>query len=232
MAFCRYTPDDDCSGVSRYAVVLLLSLVRNKQTTAARMTRGYSRKTPSTTTRSDYPPKDPQSPTLSHAPPRVSVYNQPFTSNSTYRELFPEGGYPDHVGKQGGSPNRPPVAASQYATKLSSQTTSRMSFQPPKYGAAVSYAPVKSFVPNKAAVGQSTNREFHVVFKAPVISGFKPTFVQPKFATKLSTNTTTRNDFAPPGLTGLPSRSYAPKRTYKPNLAPLGESTTRAEYKR
>jgi hypothetical protein len=214
------------------AVVLLLSLVRNKQTTAARMTRGYSRKTPSTTTRSDYPPKDPQSPTLSHAPPRVSVYNQPFTSNSTYRELFPEGGYPDHVGKQGGSPNRPPVAAPQYATKLSSQTTSRMSFQPPKYGAAVSYAPVKSFVPNKAAVGQSTNREFHVVFKAPVISGFKPTFVQPKFATKLSTNTTTRNDFAPPGLTGLPSRSYAPKRTYKPNLAPLGESTTRAEYKR
>ena len=192
---------------------------------------GYSpQRVPSTTTRSDYPPKEPQSPTLSHAPPRATVYGQPFTSQSTYRELYPEGGYPSVLGQQGGSPSRPPVPKPQYETKLNSQTTARMSFQAPQRGPAVSYAPVKSFEPSKASLGQSTNREFHIVFKAPVTVGYKPRYVEPKYQTKFSTNTTTRHDFAQP-LAGLPSKSYAPKRTYKPNLAPLGESTTRAEYR-
>lgn len=183
----------------------------------------------STTTRSDYLPKEPQSPTLSHAPPRVAVYGQPFTSNSTYRELYPEGGYPDHVGKQMGTP-RPLPPQSKFVTKFSTETTSRISFPVPARGAAVSYAPIRTFVPSKAPLGQSTNREFHIAFKAPVITGFKPSYIEPRYPTKLSANTTTRHDFVTPPYG--PSKSYAPVRTYKPNLAPLGESTTRAEYAR
>ena len=180
------------------------------------------------TTRADYIAKPP-SHTISHKPPITSGQTGPFEATSTYRAMFKGTEAPtfSHAFV------RPAPPQSQYKTSMSASTTTRASYNTSMLGQpSVSYAPEKIFTPTVAPLGRSTHQEFHIKFMLPGGNkNLRPAYIEPAYKTKVSAVTTTRMSYAAPPLTQAPpSKSYAPKVVYKPNLAPLGESTSRAEF--
>lgn len=179
------------------------------------------------TSRASYLPPDVASlaPTKSYAPPREFVPSNAPLGLSTNREFF--------IRFQAQPPTlsaRPTQAVSAFNTKVSAVTTSRLSYPTPELSPTKSYAPSRVFIPNPAPLGTSTHREVYRAFAAqPRTRSARPPHPSSNFGAKVSAVTTTRSSFVRPE-NGAPARSYAPARVFVPNPAPLGQSTSRAEY--
>jgi hypothetical protein len=181
-----------------------------------------------TTTRQSYA-SPPLVPTKSYAPTRVFEPSNAPLGQSTYNEFF-------HAFQQPGKslPFRPINPASAYEgsqhTKASAVTIQRTSYGAPPLAKNHSYGPSPSFSPSKAPTGTSASREFHKRFEnVPTANSMRPPPIPSAYTTKATAVTTQRSAFAPPPVQPV-ATSYAPTRAFKPNPAPLGMSTSRAEY--
>ena len=182
----------------------------------------------SSTTKDSFP--DPgMSPTKSYAPDRIAPVNSAPLETSTNRAFFREFSLASRQRNRGVS-CRPPYPSPKYATKDSSVTSSKASFV--YHGLSPrtkSYAPQRTFEANPAPLGTSTNREYFKEFAYSKRASFRPPHPQPAMNAKVSTVTSARSSYVW-HANGSPTKSYKPERTYQPNLAPTGMSTTRAEH--
>ena len=189
---------------------------------AQRPWQAAAQKTPVSVTRTSFAGSAP-SPTKSYAPPKVFEPSRGSIGISTYRQFHRVFELP------GTKSFKPPHLQSMSTAQMSSQSTARMSYGVPALSPNKSYAPPRGFQSKHGPFGTTTYREFHHEFKMPGTKNLKPPHLESASTAKMSGLSTTRLSYGFPDSS--PTKSYAPIREWKPNPAPLGTSTNRADFR-